>query len=175
MKLNELKNNPECPICMEDFKKNEEVYLLSCYHIFHKTCATQCFKLKMQCPECRDEKIFNKSGSKLRDVRLELYKNERLKRLKTKRLSELSSHEIKYRLIELNINLVGHYEKKELYKILKEHDKIKLCDKFEENVDISELSNKDLKLLAAQLGVSIVGIYEKHELIELLKSKCKLQ
>lgn len=44
-----------CCICLYDFKKNEEVVLLSCKHIFHWNCGLNWLKIKSVCPMCRCE------------------------------------------------------------------------------------------------------------------------
>ena len=44
-----------CCICLYDLKKNEEVVLLSCKHIFHWNCGLNWFKIKNACPICRCE------------------------------------------------------------------------------------------------------------------------
>lgn len=44
-----------CAICLEDFKKDEEVARLCCdgAHLFHKTCIDESFKMNgMRCPTC---------------------------------------------------------------------------------------------------------------------------
>ena len=42
-----------CCICLNDLKKNEEVVLLSCKHIFHWNCGLNWLKIKNVCPLCR--------------------------------------------------------------------------------------------------------------------------
>lgn len=44
-----------CCICLNDLKKNEEVVLLSCKHIFHWKCGLNWLKIKNVCPMCRYE------------------------------------------------------------------------------------------------------------------------
>jgi len=42
-----------CCICMEHFSCNQEVYWLSCKHIFHTNCLDEWVKYKNECPSCR--------------------------------------------------------------------------------------------------------------------------
>ena len=44
-----------CCICLNSLKKNEEVILLSCNHIFHWKCGLNWLKIKNVCPMCRYE------------------------------------------------------------------------------------------------------------------------
>jgi len=44
-----------CCICLYDLKKNEEVVLLTCKHIFHWNCGLNWLKIKNVCPMCRCE------------------------------------------------------------------------------------------------------------------------
>lgn len=47
-----FKNN-ECPICLELYKKDENVVFLPCDHTAHKNCITGWFKTNRLCPNCR--------------------------------------------------------------------------------------------------------------------------
>jgi len=42
-----------CPICMENFQRNEEVRILPCKHKFHKKCIDKWFEEKNSCAICR--------------------------------------------------------------------------------------------------------------------------
>ena len=44
-----------CCICLNNLKKNEQVVLLSCKHIFHWKCDLNWLKIKNVCPMCRYE------------------------------------------------------------------------------------------------------------------------
>lgn len=43
-----------CCICMEHFSCNQEVYWLSCTHIFHNKCLDEWVRYKNECPTCRN-------------------------------------------------------------------------------------------------------------------------
>ncbi|KAM0677356.1 hypothetical protein BDAP_002038 [Binucleata daphniae] len=46
----------ECSVCIEDFKKNENVRLLDCSHFFHSKCVDKWFLNESnQCPICRKD------------------------------------------------------------------------------------------------------------------------
>lgn len=53
-KYNENKDNEECTICKEEFKKEEYVSILKCSHIFHEECIREWGKMKPECAICRD-------------------------------------------------------------------------------------------------------------------------
>ena len=60
-KLPQDKRN--CVICMEDFKENELIITIPCYHIFHKNCIGEWFKKDNTCPICKfvlNQENFNK-------------------------------------------------------------------------------------------------------------------
>lgn len=50
------KENEEskCVICIEDFKKGQTVYRLTCNHIFHVHCLNKELKKRLKCPLCRE-------------------------------------------------------------------------------------------------------------------------
>ena len=50
-KLNE--ENKRCTICLEDFKYNDVVIYLPCFHIFHKNCIIYWINQKAFCPLCK--------------------------------------------------------------------------------------------------------------------------
>ena len=60
-KLNE--ENKRCVICYEDFKNNDNIIYLPCFHFFHQNCIINWIKKKPSCPLCKI-KINNKSLSK---------------------------------------------------------------------------------------------------------------
>lgn len=43
----------ECPICLEDFRVNNEVRGLPCSHNFHVECIDKWLQLNVRCPQCR--------------------------------------------------------------------------------------------------------------------------
>ena len=51
------KENEEskCVICIEDFKKGQTVYRLTCNHIFHVHCLNKELQKRLKCPLCREE------------------------------------------------------------------------------------------------------------------------
>lgn len=57
--LNKIKYNEKeeskCVICIEDFKKGQTVYSLTCNHIFHVRCLNKELKKRLKCPLCREE------------------------------------------------------------------------------------------------------------------------
>ena len=46
-------NKTTCPICLEDFKKDDEIYTLDCKHILHVECLNEEIKHRRRCPICR--------------------------------------------------------------------------------------------------------------------------
>jgi hypothetical protein len=49
----------ECPVCMEEFEKLDDVWLLPkkgarCGHAFHPDCIVQAATVKLECPSCRE-------------------------------------------------------------------------------------------------------------------------
>lgn len=57
----EFKNVNVCSICLQDL--NQDIDILFCKHIFHKSCISQWEDINNKCPICRDtimrEKIVN--------------------------------------------------------------------------------------------------------------------
>ena len=53
----ELDRTPSCPVCLEDFQKEEEVLLSGCSnsHPGHISCISRWLRVKGQCPVCREE------------------------------------------------------------------------------------------------------------------------
>ena len=49
--------NDDCPICIEPFKENDELYQLKCGHIFHTECITEWININNICPTCRKDVI----------------------------------------------------------------------------------------------------------------------
>ena len=49
--------NDECPICIEQFKGNDELYQLKCGHIFHTHCITEWVNINNIYPTCRNTVI----------------------------------------------------------------------------------------------------------------------
>ena len=50
-------NDKECSICLEEFKKDEELIKIECQHYFHGTCINNWFKTNGTCPLCRLELV----------------------------------------------------------------------------------------------------------------------
>jgi hypothetical protein len=49
-----LERVPECPICLEPFRPNQEVVELDiCRHIYHRVCLSNWFRISSACPMCR--------------------------------------------------------------------------------------------------------------------------
>ena len=44
-----------CPVCLEDYIKDQKVCKLPCSHLLCKKCAVEVFKRSFQCPICRDD------------------------------------------------------------------------------------------------------------------------
>ena len=61
-KLPQDKRN--CVICMDDYKENELVLTIPCYHIFHKNCIKEWFKKDKTCPICKF--VLNKKNLNLK-------------------------------------------------------------------------------------------------------------
>ena len=49
--------NDDCPICIEPFKENDELYQLKCGHIFHTECIAEWININHICPTCRKDII----------------------------------------------------------------------------------------------------------------------
>lgn len=47
------KMEQECPICLQNFEKNDAVYLTNCIHIYHFNCLALWAPHQMICPICR--------------------------------------------------------------------------------------------------------------------------
>lgn len=45
----------ECSICLVDFQNEDDVALLNCNHLFHKTCIDEWCARKPDCPNCREK------------------------------------------------------------------------------------------------------------------------
>ena len=43
-----------CAICISTIKKDEDIVILACKHVFHYTCASEMVKYKPECPICRN-------------------------------------------------------------------------------------------------------------------------
>ena len=55
-KTKPLNDNFECRICLDKIDANDDVYLLSCEHIFHIQCLDRAINQKHKhCPICRQE------------------------------------------------------------------------------------------------------------------------
>jgi len=51
--VNNLDSQKECPICLEEFKPDDEVYKLECNHNYHKSCLDTWFVRQNSCPMCK--------------------------------------------------------------------------------------------------------------------------
>jgi len=51
-KLNKSNNNYECVICLDYMKNNQTVILTECFHMYHKECIIEWFKINNICPTC---------------------------------------------------------------------------------------------------------------------------
>ena len=50
---NNLESQNECVICLQNFEDSNEVYKLSCGHIYHKSCLDTWFTRQNSCPMCK--------------------------------------------------------------------------------------------------------------------------
>ena len=57
IQFTEEMNNKECSICLEEFKKDEELIKIECQHYFHGICINNWFKTNGTCPLCRLELV----------------------------------------------------------------------------------------------------------------------
>ena len=46
-----------CIICFENFKENEMILKLNCFHIFHKNCIENWLKKNNNCPICKNKNV----------------------------------------------------------------------------------------------------------------------
>ncbi|KAL0483494.1 E3 ubiquitin-protein ligase [Acrasis kona] len=46
---------PECPVCQDDFKQDEQLNKIECNHLFHKKCLREWLERHNTCPMCRHE------------------------------------------------------------------------------------------------------------------------
>lgn len=46
---------PNCPICLEDFKIDEELTYLKCLHYYHSNCIREWLENRKTCPFCTSE------------------------------------------------------------------------------------------------------------------------
>ena len=53
IRFTEEMKDKECSICLEEFKKDEEVIKIECQHYFHRTCIEDWFNINITCPLCR--------------------------------------------------------------------------------------------------------------------------
>jgi hypothetical protein len=68
-----------CPICLEEFTKEDNQVVTSCKHTFHKQCLEKCMKVSLpQCPLCRQDivKDLEKWNFKLKQVELKVEEQE---------------------------------------------------------------------------------------------------
>jgi hypothetical protein len=47
----------ECSICLENYKKDDMIIILSCDHNFHESCLKEWSKNNNSCPHCRENII----------------------------------------------------------------------------------------------------------------------
>ena len=59
-KLDPEKKN--CVICLEDFREGDDIIILPCIHVFHKTCITDWFHTHNDCPICKYKLTRNNVG-----------------------------------------------------------------------------------------------------------------
>ena len=50
-------NVDKCPICLDEFKVNEEYFKFYCGHSFHSNCIKDWEKINSKCPNCKKEII----------------------------------------------------------------------------------------------------------------------
>ena len=64
--MNKKKEGYECSICLENIKKNEDINILKCGHIFHYKCIEELLDHKdNKCPNCRSDL---KTGEKQKEI-----------------------------------------------------------------------------------------------------------
>jgi len=131
---NDLELQDECPICLEDLKVKESIYLIPCCHYYHKKCLKEWVSNENICPSCRmvlgnhsqediDMSLFT------RENKLLSVKKIRDKRIKNTELYDLNKEDLKYLLTELNINHTGVTNKKKLINLLIEYNNMDVTDK----------------------------------------------
>lgn len=54
----------ECVICMNNIDRKDTIVVLPCEHIYHKTCAYEWFRKKLNCPICRVSLIDDKNDNR---------------------------------------------------------------------------------------------------------------
>jgi hypothetical protein len=53
VELGDVQNETKCSICLDEFKRGENVCELPCKHIFHDGCVREWLKREATCPVCR--------------------------------------------------------------------------------------------------------------------------
>jgi hypothetical protein len=48
-----IKESYECPICLDEIKENNNVFLTLCGHLFHLDCLNEAMTFRKRCPSCR--------------------------------------------------------------------------------------------------------------------------
>tara|TARA_B100000674_G_scaffold490900_1_gene507779 strand:- start:441 stop:1067 length:627 start_codon:yes stop_codon:yes gene_type:complete len=114
----EIEKQENCPICMGENKIKQLQKLLPCNHFFHQKCIKDWFKIKKECPVCRNSDF---SSTKIKHSLQKYYKIKKkfnMNYLKNKKLKDLSVCEIKFLLKELNVDYSTAIEKKDLIELL---------------------------------------------------------
>lgn len=124
----QLKLEPQCSICLNDFNYNQKVKLLGCGHYYHTECIKQWLTKERKCPYCQSPFTLNREQFKKSLERRKKLVNSCAESwfddLKEKPLSELKYLDLRFLLLyKYGVQFTGELLNDEIIHILSERDK----------------------------------------------------